>query len=128
MKIGKENIVGLLAAVEWFLGLDHAGRRAEWERQLEHLRERLTGLPGVIVEHTWPGEAGEDVPWAFVTLESGKSRLDPDALVAALKDSDPKIMVGNGPRGVSVYPATLKPGSLPRLLVCHSRRAGFFDL
>jgi L-seryl-tRNA(Ser) seleniumtransferase len=112
MKIGKENIIGLLAAVEWYLSLDHAGRRASWERQLEGLAQHLKGLPGVSVENTWPGEAGEDVPWAIISLETGKARLDQEAFVNALKDGDPKIMVGSGTRGVSVYPATLKPGEM----------------
>jgi D-glucosaminate-6-phosphate ammonia-lyase len=112
MKIGKENIVGLLAAVEWYLSLDHAGRRADWERQLSRLSDRLAGLPGVIVEQSWPGEAGEDVPWALVVLEPGASRLDRDALIATLNDGDPKIVVGSRPRGISVYPATLKPGEM----------------
>ncbi len=112
MKIGKENIVGLLAAVEWYLGLDHAGRRADWERQVSLLRERLQGIPGVTVEQAWPGEAGEDVPYGVVVLEPGKARLDRDALAIALKDGDPKIICGSGQKGISIYPATLKPGEM----------------
>lgn len=112
MKIGKENIIGLLAAVEWYLNLDHESRRADWERQLSLLGDRLRGLPGVIMEPSWPGEAGEDVPWGIIRLEPGKSRLDSETLVAALRDGDPKIVVGSGPNGISVYPATLTSGEM----------------
>jgi L-seryl-tRNA(Ser) seleniumtransferase len=112
MKIGKENIVGLLAAVERYLSLDHAAQKADWDRQVQLLQDRLTGLPGVSVQTAWPGEAGEFVPYGVIRLEPGKSRLDQKALVAALWDGDPRIAVGSGRWGVSVYPATLADGEM----------------
>jgi uncharacterized pyridoxal phosphate-dependent enzyme len=112
MKIGKENIIGLLAAVEWYLGLDHPARQAEWEGWVHSFAERLSGLPGVTVERGFPGEAGEAVPYARVILEPGKARLEKDALVTALRQGDPSIVVGPGKKGVAVYTATLKPGEM----------------
>ncbi len=112
MKIGKENIVGCLAAVEWYLGLDHAARRQDWDRQLGALRDALGGAPGVTVEVSWPGEAGEEVPRGMITLEAGKARLDRDSLIAALRDGDPRIAVGSTARGIAIYPATLRPGEM----------------
>jgi L-seryl-tRNA(Ser) seleniumtransferase len=112
MKIGKENIIGLLAAVERYLRLDHAAQGAEWGRQVEQVRQRLTGLPGVTVEAAWPGEAGEHVPYALVTLEAGKARYDCEGLVKALWDGDPRIAVGSHANRISVYPATLADGEM----------------
>lgn len=112
MKIGKENMIGCLAAVEWYLSLDHEARRVEWEQQLRLLQETLAGSPGVSVELTWPGEAGESVPRGMVNLTSGQSRLDRDGLVAALRDGDPRIAVGVTANGICVYPATLQDGEM----------------
>src|SRR5258708_2544800 len=56
MKTGKENIIGLLAAVERYLSLDHTAQRADWDRQVQLLHDHLSGLPGVTVEQAWPGE------------------------------------------------------------------------
>jgi L-seryl-tRNA(Ser) seleniumtransferase len=112
MKIGKENIIGLLAAVERYLSLDHAAQKADWDRQLELLHDRLVALPGVSVQTAWPGEAGEFVPYGVITLDSAKTRLDQQSLVAALWDGEPRIAVGSGHYGISVYPATLQPGEM----------------
>jgi len=112
MKIGKENIIGCLAAIERYVRLDHGAMRAEWERSLKLLQDQLAGLPGVSVELLWPGEAGELVPWGLVVVEPGAARLTPDGLAGALWDSDPRIAVGPTPRGITVYPATMKAGEM----------------
>jgi L-seryl-tRNA(Ser) seleniumtransferase len=112
MKIGKENIIGCLAAVEWYLSLDHEARHGDWERQLRLLQEWLHGIRGVTAEIASPGEAGELVPWGMVLLEPGQARLDRDGLIAALRDGDPRIAVGGRPNGISIYPATLRPGEM----------------
>lgn len=112
MKIGKENIVAALAAVEWYLSQDHAARLAESERQVAFLQSMLAGLPGVSTERSWPGEAGEPLPRGLVRLETGRARLDRDALRRALRDGDPAIEVGVAVDGVYVNPATLQPGEI----------------
>jgi L-seryl-tRNA(Ser) seleniumtransferase len=112
MKIGKENMIGCLAAVEWYLSLDHEGRRTQWDRELRGLKDTLAGCPGVAVELAWPGEAGELVPRGLINLTPGQSRLDRDALVAALRDGDPRISVGATDTGICVYPATLQAGEM----------------
>ncbi|MGH2458279.1 MAG: hypothetical protein ACRDIY_05365, partial [Chloroflexota bacterium] len=112
MKIGKENIIGCLAAVEWYLSLDHPARRSNWERQVRLLQATLAGLPGVTVESLWPGEAGEAVPHALVKLDAGSARLDRDGLIAALRDGDPRVSVSAARQGIGVYPATLRPGEM----------------
>jgi uncharacterized pyridoxal phosphate-dependent enzyme len=112
MKIGKENVVGALAALEWYLSQDHAGRLAECERQVAFLQSTLSGLPGITAERSWPGEAGEPLPRGLVRLEPGRAKLDSAALRRALRDGDPSIEVGTAPDGVYVNPATLQPGEM----------------
>jgi len=111
MKIGKENIIGCLAALEWYLGLDHPARLADCERQVQHLRNALRGVPGVQVERSWPGEAGEPLPRALVSLEAS-ARYDRAGLIAALRSGTPSIFVDGAPTGVYVNPATLGAGEL----------------
>jgi len=112
MKIGKENIVGALAAVEWYLSQDHDARLKDCERQVQHLAEVLAGCPGVVVRRAWPGEAGEPLPRALVELTAGESRLGRDALIAELRSGDPIIEVGRAPNGIYVNPATLGTGEM----------------
>lgn len=112
MKIGKENIVGLLAAIEWYLGLDHDGRQARWEREIRGLQERLAGLPGVRAEVRQQIESGDGIPRCVVRLDRETARLDRDGLVAALRDGNPRIAVGQSEGAISIYPATLEPGEI----------------
>jgi L-seryl-tRNA(Ser) seleniumtransferase len=47
MKVGKEELVGLLTAVEWSLRRDEPALIADYERQVAYLIDRLQGIPGV---------------------------------------------------------------------------------
>lgn len=49
MKVGKETLVALHAALRVYAGWDHRQRTAEWSRKAERLAERLSGLPDVEV-------------------------------------------------------------------------------
>ena len=111
MKIGKENIVGALAALEWYLSQDHAARLADCERQVALVQSALAGAPGVTAERSFPGEAGEPLPRALIRL-SPDARLTRDALRRALRDGDPSIEVGVAPDGIYANPATLQPGEM----------------
>jgi D-glucosaminate-6-phosphate ammonia-lyase len=111
MKIGKENVVGALAALEWYLAQDHPARLADCERQVALVQSALAGARGVTVERSFPGEAGEPLPRALVRLGGG-ARLARDPLRRALRDGDPSIEVGVAPEGIYVNPATLQPGEM----------------
>ena len=47
MKVGKEEIMGLLAAVERFLTMDHDAQWRLWETRVAEMVEMLAGIPGV---------------------------------------------------------------------------------
>jgi L-seryl-tRNA(Ser) seleniumtransferase len=55
MKVGKEEIIGLLTAVELFLADDEHEISKEWDRRLRLMADAVTGMPGVTL----------DVPPAF---------------------------------------------------------------
>jgi L-seryl-tRNA(Ser) seleniumtransferase len=93
MKVGKEEMVGLLAAVEWFLGQDHAAAAALVERIVAAWVERLTALPGVLARREFPGEAGRPLARALVTF-GPPSHLDGPSAARALRRGEPAIDVG----------------------------------
>ncbi|TDO44647.1 L-seryl-tRNA(Ser) seleniumtransferase [Kribbella sp. VKM Ac-2527] len=110
MKVGKEELLGLLAAVEWTLEQDEDALLAGYERIVAGWVNGLRGLPGVVAERGYPSEAGQPHGRAIVwlTAESGWTR---DELVAALWDGDPRIAVGVvGEEAIALNPQTLEPG------------------
>jgi uncharacterized pyridoxal phosphate-dependent enzyme len=106
MKVGKEEMVGLLAAVKRYVALDHAARRERDERVVTEWCAALNGLPGVRARRSFPNEAGQPSPRCEVILDG--ARLTRDALVQALSDGTPGIAVAKAePSGIFLNPMTL---------------------
>jgi L-seryl-tRNA(Ser) seleniumtransferase len=51
MKVGKEEIVGLVAAINLYLSLDHDLVHESWNRKIRFLTGELQGIPGLRAEY-----------------------------------------------------------------------------
>jgi L-seryl-tRNA(Ser) seleniumtransferase len=91
MKVGKEEMCGLVAAVEWYLSLDHDARLADYERVVARVVEALQGRPGVTASRSFPGVAGQPLPRALVRIDPARAGTTRDAVVQALWEGDPRI-------------------------------------
>ena len=89
-KVGKEEMLGLLAAVEWTLSLDEAETTERYEGIVTDWIAGLANLPGIVVTHSARSHSGQPIPRAIVTFESGSRR---DDVVARLWEMDPRIAV-----------------------------------
>jgi L-seryl-tRNA(Ser) seleniumtransferase len=111
MKVGKEEMLGLLAAVKWYLGLDHEARAAQFEKWVADWCAALNEIPGVQAERSFPNGAGQAVPRAKVNLDVERLGIDGDEIVQRLLDGDPSIAVApSGPTTIYLNPYTLQPG------------------
>ena len=111
MKIGKEEMVGLYAAVKWYLGLDHEARAAQHERWVAEWCSALNDIPGVQAERSFPNGAGQPVPRAQVTLDVARLGMTGDEVVQRLLDGDPSIaVVPSSETTIYLNPYTLQPG------------------
>ncbi|MDQ3702077.1 MAG: hypothetical protein M3442_14325 [Chloroflexota bacterium] len=110
MKVGKEEICGLVAAVEWYLGLDFVALATRYERQVQYVLDAVANLEGVTARRDWPNEAGQPMPRALITL-GADAAVTRDVLQARLLESDPAIELSNAPaEGVYVNPQDLREG------------------
>ncbi len=110
MKVGKEELMGVLAAVEWSLAQDEAALLERYEAMVRFWIDGLSALPGVCAERGYPSEAGQPHPRAIVRIgpECGTTR---DDLVAALLAGDPPVAVGVvGGDAIALNPQTVEPG------------------
>jgi seryl-tRNA(Sec) selenium transferase len=112
MKVGKEELAGILAAVEWSLAQDEPALLARYEASVQRWIAGLAGLPGVTVERGYPSEAGQ--PHARAIVHVGPPcPLGRDEVVAALWDGEPRIAVGShglDADALALNPQTLEPG------------------
>lgn len=105
MKVGKEELMGLTAAVRRYVHHDHDADRARWYRIVDGWAEDLSGIVGVecVVEHR--NEAGQPVPRLRIDLVEGPLRDAGEVVVAHLRSGDPRVEVlANGDRGFWIGP------------------------
>jgi len=108
LKVGKEELFGILAAVEWSLGRDEEALIAWYEEVVAGWVAGLQGLPGVTVERGFPSEAGQPFGRVMITL-GPDAKLQRDDLVAALWNGEPCIAVGEpGPDQIALNPQTVE--------------------
>ncbi len=109
MKVGKEELMGCLAAVEWSLQQDEAGTIDGYEASVRMWVDELNKLPGIKAERSFPSEAGQPYPRAVFTIHE-PSRWTRDAVIDALWEQNPRIVVHLSGNAVALNPQTLEPG------------------
>ncbi|CAA9564359.1 MAG: L-seryl-tRNA(Sec) selenium transferase-related protein [uncultured Thermomicrobiales bacterium] len=110
MKVGKEEMVGLLAAVEYALEQDEPALLEGYEAIVQRWVAGLSGFAGITAERIYPSEAGQPHGRALITVSPGFP-LTRDAIVAELFTGEPRIAVAAvGPDGIALNPQTIQPG------------------
>jgi L-seryl-tRNA(Ser) seleniumtransferase len=111
MKVGKEEIMGLVTAVDLFLSRNETEELAAWERQAAAICAAVADLPDVqaSVIAREPPAAPSIVPRAYVRLVEGAPMNEPD-LMAELAAGDPPIIPRRTSLGLMFDPMTLEPG------------------
>jgi L-seryl-tRNA(Ser) seleniumtransferase len=118
MKVGKEEMVGLLAAVEWYLRQDHAAYVNRCEQITAEWVERLNRLAGVRARRDFPSEAGQPLPRALVTFEPSLG-FGGEAVRQALLAREPAIDVAVADEhSIYLNPDCLEPGEEAVVLDC----------
>jgi seryl-tRNA(Sec) selenium transferase len=116
MKVGKEELVGLMVAVRRYLDLDHEALMRTYEDQVRYAVDALSEVPHVSARRSFPSEAGQPMPRAEITLDEAALKesamgLTRDDLLAQLRDGQPSIALSPaGSSGVYLNPQTLEPG------------------
>jgi L-seryl-tRNA(Ser) seleniumtransferase len=107
LKVGKEEIAGLVRAVEAFVELDHASLLEGYERTLAAWITGLAGVEGVTAVREFPGLAGRPIPRLRLDLDPERLGKSPAEVVEALRGGSPPIVVLAHRRGLYVTPETL---------------------
>ena len=110
-KVGKEQIVGLMAALEFFLAEDPAGRWRGWYARCGRMAEGLAGLRGV--EVSIRGRVEEEAPPVVVLDFPTQTPAEVGVLIKRLQDGRPSVRVNAGERRqgrVLLSPACLREG------------------
>ncbi|MCL6510003.1 MAG: aminotransferase class V-fold PLP-dependent enzyme [Anaerolineae bacterium] len=110
MKVGKEEMAGLLAAVKRYIALDHEDRRERDERVVASWCATFNALPGIRAMRVFPNEAGQPLPRCELLIDPRQANITRDELVARLWDGNPRISVSadtEDTEGILLNPMTL---------------------
>ncbi len=108
MKVGKEEMMGLLAAVERYLNLDHEARAQKFEDIVDLWNKGLNQLDGVSACRDFPNEAGQPAPRTYLKFSE---KFSHDAVIKQLLAGEPAIAVAPADdNGIYLNPMTLQEG------------------
>jgi uncharacterized pyridoxal phosphate-dependent enzyme len=93
-KVGKEEIVGMIKALEIYLAEDHDALTREWQSRLETISRQITKIPGVTTAFFTPDVANH-VPHMSITWDSRVS-ISPQEVSRLLRSGQPSIVIGGG--------------------------------
>lgn len=111
MKAGKEEIVGLLTAVRWYLDLDHTALIQSYEDQVSAVLQSFANDPRVEARRSFPNEAGQPIPRAELLFDSAITGISRDEILAQLITGAPAIsLAASAMNGIFINPQTLRPG------------------
>jgi L-seryl-tRNA(Ser) seleniumtransferase len=91
-KVNKEEVVGMLVALEEFLGRDHDEIWGEWEQMCQKIKRSIANLPGVTTEMFVP-EIANAVPHLRIRWDFEAARLTAEQAAEQLRQGEPAIEV-----------------------------------
>lgn len=113
MKVGKEDMIALLHAVERFVRLDRAAEDREWDNRLTTIERMVKELPSVTCRRIIPPIANH-VPHLIVAWNEKKLKISRDGVTRALAEGEPSIRIGRvggtGDEGLLFSVLTLQDG------------------
>ncbi len=90
MKVAKEQIVGMVAAVDWFLSQSDAEFEAEFRRRADRIAAALKNIPTLTSEILIPPIAN-NVPHLLIRYDPQRVKISPKEVVKQLRAGTPSI-------------------------------------
>lgn len=114
-KVGREEMMGMLAAVEAWTKRDHAGEWKTWLGYLATISKKLQTIPGVTTSVFEPTELSNRSPVLNVSWDAAKFNLTGYDMTEILGRSKPRIAVGgddkDGKATIDITTGQMQPGN-----------------
>lgn len=114
LKTGREEIVGILSAVEQYVTMDHTKRNAWVESQIEKLIDFSEKSKHYEIVRAFPNEAGQPMARAEIQLKT--SELTLEKISKSLRDGTPSIFTFVDRGHLFINPMTLFEGETETII------------
>jgi uncharacterized pyridoxal phosphate-dependent enzyme len=108
-KVGKEEVIGMLVALERYLRVDHDAEWKDWERRLEAMNRIVSSVHGVETGQFVPDVANH-VPHMYIRWDEAALGLTGADCLRQLREGKPSIEALENKSGIAVTPFMMKPG------------------
>lgn len=111
-KVGKEEMLGMLAAVEAWTTRDHKAEWNTWLAWLDEISKKVTKVNGVTTNITEPTGLSNHAPVLHISWDPEKLHITGDELAEELARNKPRVAIGSrnsdGMTSVNVTPNQMK--------------------
>jgi uncharacterized pyridoxal phosphate-dependent enzyme len=90
MKVNKEEMVGMMVALEVFMKMDHAAEAKDWDRRINTIVGAVKDLPTIQTE-TYVPPIANHVPHLKIQWDQSRIALSPRAVMKQLREGQPSI-------------------------------------
>jgi L-seryl-tRNA(Ser) seleniumtransferase len=115
LKVAKEEIVGLVAAVDWFLSQDDAAMESDYRGRAERIAGQLKSIPTVQTQVFIPAVAANHVPHLLVTYDQSRLKITAAEVMEKMRKGTPRIELNPGTGGPPASPGL--PGGSNTIVV-----------
>jgi uncharacterized pyridoxal phosphate-dependent enzyme len=109
MKVNKEEMFGMYAALKSYLERDHKKEWQEWEQRAVSIGSKLQTLPTVKTKTVVDPGPANAFPSLFVSWDQSKLKIKPKEVVDALKNGTPSIVANSKEESLVVGVVLLRP-------------------
>ena len=118
LKAGKEEIMGMLAAVEAWVKRDYPAEMKVWEAWLADISKTVTSVPGVTTEVRQPNGLSNRSAQLQIRWDAAKVGITGREVEKLVYETEPRIVLGNAtgdrrdnaPSSVTIMPYMMQPG------------------
>src|SRR6266436_4778079 len=90
LKVAKEDIIGMVAAVDWFLSQDDATMEAECRERADRIAKHLSTIPTVQTQ-TFIPEVANHVPHLLITYDQNRIKITGVEIMRKMREGKPRI-------------------------------------
>ena len=95
LKVNKEELLGMMVAIEQYFKKDHQAEWAEWEKRCRRVMDSVAGIKSVKTEIQVP-PISNHVPHIHITWDQTAVKITPPQVVKQLREGTPSIEVTPG--------------------------------
>jgi len=118
LKVGKEEIMGMLAAVEMWKKRDHDAEWRQWQSWCDEISTSVKRVSGVSTEVKGPRGLSNRSPRLIISWDGAKVGVTGAEVSKTLLDTEPRIVLGSGSgerpdnmaSSISITPYMMMPG------------------